>query len=169
MPTVALLNGHAFAGGLMTAMMHDYRLMNPHRGYLCLNELEFGAPLTPPMASVFRQKLPRPDVYRAAVLESKRFNALEALKEGLVDGLGGLDEALSLVQEMKLVGKADTGVYGRLKEEMWRETLGYLEGGGARESEEARLREQVRSQRREEAGRAVDEWEVSARNGKTKL
>lgn len=27
MPTIALINGHAFAGGLMTAMMHDYRIM----------------------------------------------------------------------------------------------------------------------------------------------
>jgi enoyl-CoA hydratase/carnithine racemase len=41
MPTVALLNGHAFAGGLMTAMMHDYRIMNPHKGFVCLNELDF--------------------------------------------------------------------------------------------------------------------------------
>ena len=48
MPTIALINGHAFAGGLMLAMFHDYRVMNPHRGYLCLNELDFGAPLRPP-------------------------------------------------------------------------------------------------------------------------
>ncbi|KAK3067781.1 hypothetical protein LTR53_015142, partial [Teratosphaeriaceae sp. CCFEE 6253] len=32
MPTIALLNGHAFAGALMLAMMHDYRMMNPHKG-----------------------------------------------------------------------------------------------------------------------------------------
>ncbi|CAD0016615.1 unnamed protein product [Aureobasidium pullulans] len=38
MPTIALINGHGFAGALMTAMMHDYRIMNPHRGYICLNE-----------------------------------------------------------------------------------------------------------------------------------
>ena len=36
MPTVALINGHAFAGGLMTAMMHDYRIMNPQKGFVCL-------------------------------------------------------------------------------------------------------------------------------------
>lgn len=48
MPTVALMPGHAFAAGLMTAMYHDYRVFNPSRGFLCLNELEFGAPLKPP-------------------------------------------------------------------------------------------------------------------------
>ncbi|KAL8849178.1 MAG: hypothetical protein Q9198_011154, partial [Flavoplaca austrocitrina] len=63
MPTIALINGHAFAAGIMTAMMHDYRFMNPHRGFLCLNELEFGASLKAPMSSIFRQKLPNPNTY----------------------------------------------------------------------------------------------------------
>ena len=48
MPTIALMNGHAFAAGLMLAMFHDYRVMNPHRGFVCLNELEFGAHLPAP-------------------------------------------------------------------------------------------------------------------------
>lgn len=37
MPTVALLNGHAFAGGLIVAMHHDYRIMNPSKGYCCMS------------------------------------------------------------------------------------------------------------------------------------
>jgi enoyl-CoA hydratase/carnithine racemase len=72
MPTIALINGHGFAGALMTAMMHDYRIMNPHRGYLCLNEVELGVPLRPAMSSVFRQKC-SPTVYRTLVLEGRRF------------------------------------------------------------------------------------------------
>ena len=56
----------------MLAMMHDYRFMNPHRGYVCLNEVELGVPLRPPMSSVFRQKV-TPTVYRTLVLEGKRF------------------------------------------------------------------------------------------------
>ena len=72
MPTVAWVNGHAFAGGLMLAMFHDYRAMNPHRGYLCLNELELGIPLAPPMAGVFRQKVSA-SVLRRMVLEVERF------------------------------------------------------------------------------------------------
>lgn len=123
MPTVALLPGHAFAGGFMTAMMHDYRLMNPHRGFLCLNELDFGSPLKPPMASIFRQKVPSPNTYRTMILESKRYGALEGLKEGLLDGLGGMDEVLIFVKEMGLVDRGKTGVYGRLKQEMWREII----------------------------------------------
>lgn len=72
MPTIALLNGHAFAGALMLAMMHDYRIMNPHKGYLCLNEVELGVPLRPPMSGVFRQKVSH-QTYRRLVLEAYRF------------------------------------------------------------------------------------------------
>jgi hypothetical protein len=62
MPTIALINGHGFAGALMTAMMHD----------LCLNEVELGVPLRPAMSSIFRQKC-SPTVYRTLVLEGRRF------------------------------------------------------------------------------------------------
>lgn len=157
MPTVALINGHAFAGGFMTAMMQDYRIMNPHRGFLCLNELEFGAPLPGPMASIFRQKISSPNTYRTIVLEAKRYNALEALKEGIVDGLGGLEEVLTFVDEMKLRVKSKSGVYGRLKAEMWRETVGFLNGGGTNEDvaqnlKELKLQEDVEKKR-------VEDWE----------
>ena len=162
MPTLALLNGHAFAAGLMTALMHDYRIFNPHRGYLCLNELDFGAPLKPPMASIFRQKLPSPLTYRTLVLEAKRFGALEALKEGIVDGLGGLDEAVAYVEEMGLGEKGRSGVYGRLKAEMWRETVGLLEGAEAGARREGREEEEERK-RAEEGLRKVQEWETHNR------
>jgi Delta3-Delta2-enoyl-CoA isomerase len=72
MPTVALVNGHAFAGGLMLAMMHDYRIMNPHRGFVCLIGLELGYSLRPPMLSVFREKV-SPTTLRRMILEAVRF------------------------------------------------------------------------------------------------
>lgn len=157
MPTIALINGHAFAGGLMTAMMHDYRIMNPHRGFLCVNELEFGAPLPGPMASIFRQKIPSPNTYRNMVLEAKRYNALEALKEGIVDGLGGLNEVLIFADEMKLRAKGKSGVYGRLKAEMWRETVGFLNSGGTSEDVARNLKEWKLQE--EEQKRRVEDWE----------
>ena len=169
MPTLALINGHAFAAGLMTAMHHDYRIMNPHRGFLCLNELDFGAPLKPPMASIFRQKLPRPDTYRTMVLESKRFNALEALKEGIVDGLGGWEETKGFIEEMKLIGRGDSGVYGRLKEEMWRESVTLLELGSKEDEEYEKIRTVAREKRLQESLKRLELWEHQGRNGTTKL
>jgi Delta3-Delta2-enoyl-CoA isomerase len=158
MPTMALINGHAFAGGLMTAMAHDYRIMNPHKGFLCLNELEFGAALRPAMASLFRVKLSM-STFRNMVLESKRYPALEALKEGILDGVGGLEEALAFIEEMKLVQKAQGKSYGKLKEELYREIVKDLDEGTELAKLEAKG-DLERSRRDLDARKRVDEWEA---------
>lgn len=38
-PTVASIGGHAFAAGFALGLVHDYRVMNGARGYLCMNEV----------------------------------------------------------------------------------------------------------------------------------
>ena len=168
MPTIAVLPGHAFAGGFMTAMMHDYRLMNPHRGFVCLNELDFGAPLKPPMASIFRQKVPNPNTFRSMILEAKRFGALEALKEGLLDGLGGAPEVITFIQEMHLLDRAKSGVYGRLKAEMWNETVALLENYEAGEVKAAADAE-AEAKRHTEQKNRIEEWEKDNPDGIAKL
>src|ERR1700759_239074 len=101
---MAVINGHAFAGGLMTAMAHDYRIMNPKKGFVCLNELDFNAPLSPAMATIFRVKLPM-TTFRTLILEGKRFPAQAALDAGIIDGLGGVEEAIKLSKERGVEGK----------------------------------------------------------------
>lgn len=167
MPTLALLNGHAFAGGLMTAMAHDYRIMNPHKGFLCLNELDFGASLKPAMASLFRVKLSM-STFRNMVLESKRYPALDALKEGILDGVGGLDEALAFIEEMKLVQKAQGKSYGKIKEELYREIVKDLDDGVDVAKIEAK-RDLERSRRDLDAKKRVDEWEALTGMRRAKL
>lgn len=151
MPTISLLNGHAFAGGFMFAMYHDYRIMNPQKGFLCLNELDFGVPLQGPMMAVFREKLV-PNVLRDLVLEAKRVPGSEALKLGIVDALGGLEAVLELIGQRGLEGKAKSGIYGLMKEEMYRGVIGILNGhdGGF----ETRVQEG-----KGEGVRRVEEWE----------
>src|SRR3954463_3515242 len=43
--TVAAVNGHAFAGGGMLAVAHDYVVMREDRGFWCLPEVDLGLPL----------------------------------------------------------------------------------------------------------------------------
>lgn len=167
MPTIALINGHAFAGGLMLAMYHDYRVFNPSRGFLCLNELDFGVPLMPPMSSIFRQKLPSPATYRSVVLEAKRFNAPDALKEGIVDRPGGLQETLALVEERGLRRKGASGVYGLMKAEMWRETLDLLDDHGG-SVDRARMLGEAEKERKRKSEQRVREWK-RAQGGRAKL
>ncbi|KAK5219406.1 hypothetical protein LTR72_007790 [Exophiala xenobiotica] len=164
MPTIALMNGHAFAGGLMTAMMHDYRIMNPHKGFLCLNELDFGAALQPAMASVFRVKLSM-TTFRNMVLESKRYSALEALKEGIIDGVGSVDETLAFVGEMKLTQKAQGKSYGNMKEELYREVIKDLDSGTETPTALA-ARDLDRNRRDVEARKRVDEYQAVIQRAK---
>lgn len=156
-PTVALINGHAFAGAFMLAMIHDYRVMNPHKGFICLNELDLGVPLRPAMMSVFRQKLGA-STLRNMILESRRYKALEALKEGMVDSLGGLDECRAWVEELGLKGKAG-GAYGSLKEEMWRETGEWLRNYDKEVREDEQRNERVLKER-DRRQKQVRAWET---------
>ncbi|KAL2116349.1 hypothetical protein VTJ04DRAFT_8516 [Mycothermus thermophilus] len=157
MPTIALMNGHAFAAGMMLAMHHDYRVMNPSKGFACINELDFGVPLKPAMSSIFRLKTP-PHIYRKLVLEAHRFPGPEAAQVGLVDRAGGLDEVFKLIDELKLTGKAKTGIYGLLKAEMYRESVALLSKEG-HEAEERKEKERARSEeeRREKGEKRVEE------------
>lgn len=142
----------------MMAMAHDYRIMNPHKGFVCLNELDFGAQLRPGMASLFRVKVGM-STFRTMVLESKRYPALEALKEGLLDGVGGVEEALAFIDEMKLVQKAQSTSYGKLKHEIYREIVKDLDEGAELPKVEA-ARDLDSSRRAVDARKRVDEWEA---------
>jgi enoyl-CoA hydratase/carnithine racemase len=165
MPTVAWINGHGFAGGLLLAMHHDYRVFNPSRGFVCMNELDFGAPLNPALLGIFEAKL-TPTTYRNVILEAKRFNGPAALEAGIVDALGGWEEVQKLVGERQLVTKPGSKVYGVLKQQMYRQVIANHEGFDAQLAQE-RINEAVRDKKRAEERERVEDWEAKA--GKAKL
>lgn len=146
----------------MLAMHHDYRIMNASKGFLCLNELEFGAPLKPPMSSIFRCKLPSPHTYRDLVLEARRFGAKEAAERGIVDATGGWDEVLALINERKLTAKGKTGVYGLLKMEMYRECIDLLENH-VREDAKDRVWVEREEQRKAKGKEFAKSWSAKAK------
>jgi enoyl-CoA hydratase/carnithine racemase len=155
MPTVALLNGHTYAGGLMLAMAHDYRLAPSPKGFICLNEILFGAALQPPMASLFRAKLPSNAVFRKVALEGHRFTGQEAVDDGVADALapGGVDDALKFIAERKLLEKPKAGVYGTIKTEIYKDLIRELSGAGL-EVEDNRFKDDLRKEaERQEFGK----------------
>ncbi|RIA89025.1 ClpP/crotonase-like domain-containing protein [Glomus cerebriforme] len=127
-PTVAAINGHAFAGGFMLALAHDYRVMRNDRGYLCMNEVDLPSPLHPGMAAIVRIKM-TPKTYRDCILQAHKFTAKEALEQELVETIVSGGEILEKAKELglKWSGKAKAGViYGSLKKEMYIEGVKYL-------------------------------------------
>lgn len=148
----------------MLSMYHDYRICNPSRGFVCLNELDLGIHLKPAMSSIFRQKL-APIVYTEMVLEAKRYTGKEAFEKGIVNALGGMEETLEFVEERKLVEKVKTGVLSMLKAEMWRETLGYIDH--LDEEETKFMAANNKEDKRRDVGAArVKEWEKNALKSK---
>src|SRR5690349_12424946 len=83
MPTVAAMNGHAFAAGGMLALAHDFRVMRADRGFFCLNEVDIGLPLHPGMVALVKNRL-SPLVLRDVVLTGARIGGAEACARGIV-------------------------------------------------------------------------------------
>ena len=91
------------------------------------------------------------------------WQALDALKEGIVDHLGGLDETLAFVDDLQLVNKAQPGgsgksVYGGLKREMWRETVDLLEGWAEEHVRDSKTAERSRGEQKSSLAN-VEAWE----------
>lgn len=156
----------------MTALLHDYRVMNPKKGFLCLNELDFNAPLSPAMATMFRVKLPM-TTFRSIILEGKRFPAQQALEAGLVDALGGVEEAIKLAQERGVEGKLRKtpyeGSYGRIKEEIYREIVADLSKTRQDNEQSFHAANADREQRKVEVEKKVKEWAGKTGGVKSKL
>lgn len=149
----------------MLAMHHDYRIFNPKRGYLCMNELDFGAPLKPAMLSVFEAKV-SPTIYRDIILEAKRFNGPDALEAKIVDKLGGWEQVVELIGEKNLTEKAKSGVLRVMKEEMYRNTIEALAGWDDQAAKEEKVQNPARDQAKAQREAKVAAWK---KDGKAKL
>ncbi|KAG0326791.1 hypothetical protein BGZ99_008994 [Dissophora globulifera] len=130
-PTVACVNGHAFAGGMLMAMAHDYRVMRTDRGFMCMNEIDLPAPLPAGMSALLRYKLPH-HVYRSVVLEAKRYSGKDALANHVVDAIpdkDGVEPAFELAKALakKIAPKAKAGsIIQSIKEDMYPEASSFL-------------------------------------------
>jgi len=88
LPTVAALNGHAFAGGALLALAHDFRVMRADRGWLCLPELDLatGQSMTAGMLALLDARLEGP-VAHELLASGRRLAAAEALARRAIDAV----------------------------------------------------------------------------------
>ena len=126
--TVAALNGHVFAGGLMLALAHDFRVMRSDRGYACLPEVDLRLPLQPGMTALIAARLPKRTAHEA-IVTGRRYGAAEALAAGIVDEAVSEAEVLprSIAWAASLAGK-DSATLAALKRGLHAETLVTLAG-----------------------------------------
>ena len=128
MPTVAAVNGHAFAGGGMLALAHDFAVMRTGRGYFCLPEVDLGMTFTPGMSALIAARLPKRTAHEAMVT-GRRYPAEEAVEAGIVQRTAAEDEVLPAAVEWaaSLAGK-DGKVVGKIRRDLYRPALDALNG-----------------------------------------
>lgn len=131
LPTVAAVNGHAFAGGAMFSLAQDFRVMREDRGYFCIPEVDLGFPLAPGLMALLRARLPR-TVLHEAIVTGRRYAGPEAVAERIAEA--ALPEASvvahAVARAAALAGK-DRSALAALKRGMYAETLAVLEGSAA--------------------------------------
>ncbi len=122
MPTVAAVNGHAFAAGGMLALTHDYRVMRADRGYFCLPEVDLGLAFTPGMTALLQARLPVATAHEA-MLTGRRYGGEEAAAAGIVHRTAPESEVVAVAlalaaplaaKDGDTVAKIRTGMYGPL-------------------------------------------------------
>ncbi|EIN09726.1 ClpP/crotonase [Punctularia strigosozonata HHB-11173 SS5] len=112
-PTVAAINGHCFAAGMMISLCCDYRVMtdaSKRRAWMCMNEVHFGAAWPESFVGLLRGKVGSAQVHRQVAVEGYRFTPQEALKAGLVDVLveGGSDTEAVLAKAQQVAQRVST-------------------------------------------------------------
>lgn len=127
MPTVAAINGHAFAAGAMLALAHDFRVMRSDRGFFCLPEVDINIPLAPGMTALIKSRL-SPVVFRDLILSGVRVGGNEAQAWGIVDEALPADQVLSrAISRAAALANKDRQIYRTLKRGMYLEALTLLE------------------------------------------
>ncbi|QCX26897.1 enoyl-CoA hydratase/isomerase family protein [Nocardioides jishulii] len=118
-PTVAAINGHAFGGGAMLAIAHDFRVMRDDRGFFCFPEVDILIPFTAGMNALIVAKT-TPQAQVASMTTGRRWGGAEAAEAGLVDEATSLDRLREAAEARvaPLAGK-DRRTLGRIKQVLY--------------------------------------------------
>jgi enoyl-CoA hydratase/carnithine racemase len=115
-PTVAAVNGHAFAGGAFMALSCDYRIMREDRGWFSVSEVDVGVPIPAPMMGILQGKLPA-NTARDALLTGKRYTADEAIEAGIADAKAPMEQLLEQAKTLaSQLGTKEPGIFKTLKQ-----------------------------------------------------
>ncbi len=82
-PTVAAINGHAFAAGAMLVLAHDSAVMRSDRGFFCLPEVDIDIPFSEGMMALIASRLPQPVLHECSTT-GKRYGGTDAAARGIV-------------------------------------------------------------------------------------
>jgi enoyl-CoA hydratase/carnithine racemase len=127
-PSVAAIQGHAFAAGAMLALAHDQRVMRADRGFFCLPEVDIRIPFTPGMSALIAARL-APATAHEAMTTGRRYGGVDAAAAGLVDLAVPEAEVLRVALERaRALAAKDPATLAAIKEGLYAAALGALRG-----------------------------------------
>ncbi|MGY4155553.1 enoyl-CoA hydratase [Bradyrhizobium sp. USDA 4461] len=98
-PTIAAINGHAYAGGLITAFCCDFRVAVEEDANVTLNEVPIGLAMPSLFTEIIRYAVGTP-VAAKATLTGRIYSGVEALEAGIVDVLSSKRHLLETAKRM---------------------------------------------------------------------
>ncbi|XP_037960173.1 enoyl-CoA delta isomerase 1, mitochondrial-like [Teleopsis dalmanni] len=105
LPTLALINGHATAGGCMFATCCDYRVILPNF-WIGLNETKAGVAVPKWVIDTYYHVMPNKRLAEADLLEGRMYKSADALKMGLVDDMAN-NKAEAFEKCLKFISRYD--------------------------------------------------------------
>lgn len=127
LPTIAAVNGHAIAGGVILTLACDYRIGAEGDYKLGLTEARVGVPFPVAAMAIVQSELSHP-VARTMVLTARNSSPRDALSKGVLDELQPperlLTRAIEVAQEMAALPHS---IYGRIKRELRGAALARIE------------------------------------------
>lgn len=118
-PTAAAVQGHAFAGGAMLALAHDWRVMRADRGFVCLPEADIRIPFTPGMTALIMAKL-SPSTATDMMVTARRYGGGDALQAGIVTATADAEHVLEqAVERVRPLAAKDPATLGVIKDRMY--------------------------------------------------
>ncbi|MGH2902434.1 MAG: enoyl-CoA hydratase-related protein [Solirubrobacteraceae bacterium] len=125
-PTVAALQGHAFAAGAMLAVAHDQRVMRADRGFFCLPEVDIKIPFSPGMSALIVARLPVAAAHEA-MTTGRRYGGTDAHAAGIVQAAVAEEQVLehAIALAAPLAGK-DPMTLATIKQRLYGDAVAML-------------------------------------------
>jgi enoyl-CoA hydratase len=159
-PTVAMVNGHAIAGGLILALACDYRLGVDGAYRIGLNEVAIGASFPRVALEIVRLRLPHARASEL-LLGAALYPASQALRLGVVDELLPPDTfAATVLRRAARLGAFPRAAYAHTKAALLAETVARVE---AETEEDAERGAAVWTMPESRAARAVQRAKLGTR------
>lgn len=127
-PSVACINGNAYAGGAIIAAATDFRVMRADRGRFCLPEVNIKIPFTPVSAAIV-DLLPNKQAVKHMMLTGVAFTGTECLERDIVDSLAPVEQLHSTAEALaKNLAAKDRATYVAIRNATRDKLAGLLQG-----------------------------------------